>query len=192
MVSLNVRPSRPGAVPCIETRDLIRGAHPQLWLGAPAQGGLALPAAMPTADQLYAPRGVWLDEQRLIVADTGNHRVLIWHDIASAVSHAPADVVLGQPDFSSEGAQASGRGPRHGMRLPTGVLVHEGRLVVADAWNHRLLVWDSIPQSSGCAAGPRARPARCGVGDRESGRPVRAHDLLLAVRGSRWLRGAST
>ena len=31
------------------------------------------------------------------------------------------------------------------MRLPAGVLVHEGRLIVADAWHHRILVWDEVP-----------------------------------------------
>jgi len=28
---------------------------------------------------MYAPRGVWTDGERVVVADTGNHRVLIWH-----------------------------------------------------------------------------------------------------------------
>ena len=37
------------------------------------------------------------------------------------------------------------------MRLPTGVVVHDGRLVVADAWNHRLLVWDVVPAVSDLA-----------------------------------------
>ena len=37
------------------------------------------------------------------------------------------------------------------MRLPTGVLVHDGRLVVADAWNHRLLIWDRVPVASDVA-----------------------------------------
>jgi hypothetical protein len=118
-----------------------------VWLGAPALGGLMLPDASPTATHMYAPRGVWLDGERLVVCDTGNHRVLIWYDAASIASHAPADVVLGQPDFTTEGAQAGGRGPERGMRLPTGVLVHDGRLLVADAWNHRLLVWDVVPES---------------------------------------------
>ena len=78
----------------------------------------------------------------LIAADTGNHRVLIWHDPSTVSSHGDADVVLGQPDFTTEGAQAGGRGPEAGMRLPTGVIVHDSRLVVADAWNHRILIWD--------------------------------------------------
>lgn len=96
---------------------------------------------------MYAPRGLWLDDDVLVVCDTGNHRVLIWHGPPTQ-DHSDADVVLGQTDFEREGAQADGRGPANGMRLPTGVLVHDGRLVVADAWNHRLLIWNSVPQSS--------------------------------------------
>ena len=131
--------------------DLTGGSHPALWLGAPASGGLMLPNADPTPSHLYAPRGVWLDDDRIIVCDTGNHRVLIWYDIDRLDSHASADVVLGQADMTSEGAQAAGRGPARGMRLPTGVIIHEGRLVVADAWNHRLLIWDDVPDTSDVA-----------------------------------------
>jgi hypothetical protein len=121
--------------------------RPACWLGAEAPGGLALPAALPTAHQLYAPRAVWLDDRRVIVADTGNHRVLIWHE-PNPPAQAPADVVLGQVDASHEGPQSDGRGPELGFHLPTGVIVHDGRLLVADAWNHRLLVWDHVPERS--------------------------------------------
>ena len=108
---------------------------------------------MPMAHQVYAPRGVWLDDDCLIVCDTGNHRVMIWHGLDGGLpgSHTDADVVLGQPDFHTEGAQANGRGPENGMRLPTGVLVHEGRLVIADAWNHRILIWNVVPTESDTA-----------------------------------------
>lgn len=151
-ISLHARTSTGWSAPGpTGTADLTGGAHPAVWLGAPALGGLMLPDAQPTPSQVYAPRGVWLDAERLVVCDTGNHRVLIWHDPAALASHADADVVLGQPDFTTEGAQAGGRGPERGMRLPTGVLVHEGRLLVADAWNHRLLVWDSVPETSDVA-----------------------------------------
>lgn len=114
-------------------------------LGAASPGGLALPAATATASQLYAPRGVWTDGQRIVVADTGNHRVMIWHTWPD-VDGAPADVILGQPDRTSDGPAASGRGVAGGMNLPTGVTVIGRRLVVADAWHHRLLVWDLIPE----------------------------------------------
>ena len=54
-------------------------ARPVRRLGAASVGGLALPDASPTADHMYAPRGVWTDGTRVVVADSGNHRVLIWH-----------------------------------------------------------------------------------------------------------------
>ncbi|GAB4436811.1 MAG: NHL repeat-containing protein [Chloroflexi bacterium OHK40] len=114
-------------------------------LGAESPGGLALPAARPTPAQLYAPRGVFLDDERLIVADSGNHRVLIWHGLPAS-DGAGADLVLGQPDFLSEGPAAGGRGPANGLFLPTGVLVAAGRLYVADAWHHRVLVWERVPE----------------------------------------------
>ena len=104
-----------------------------------------LPDAMPSPTSLYAPRGVWSDGACLVVADTGNHRVLIWHEVPTA-DHAPADVVLGQDDFFSEGPNKGG--PSKGLNLPTGVLIDAGRLVVADAWNHRILVWEDVPKSN--------------------------------------------
>lgn len=99
-----------------------------------------LPDARPSASTLYAPRGAWLDGRRLIAADTGNHRVLIWNTLPSS-SGQPADVILGQPDATSEGPGL--------LHLPAGLLVDHGRLVVADAWHHRLLVWDAVPATSG-------------------------------------------
>jgi len=113
---------------------------PVAWLGAPSPFGLALPDAAPTPSTLYAPRGVCLTGEALVVADTGNHRVLIWREPAALADHAPADVVLGQPDMLSEGPGL--------LHVPTGVLVHDGRLLVADAWHHRILVWDELPAHS--------------------------------------------
>lgn len=112
---------------------------PIVWLGAPAPGGLALPDAQPTPSQLYAPRGVYHDDERLIAVDSGNHRVLIWSPPPQN-DHASANVVLGQDDFTSEGAKL--------FHLPTGVLVHHGKLLVADAWHHRVLVWNRVPERS--------------------------------------------
>jgi hypothetical protein len=122
-------------------------AAPVRRLGAASAGGLALPAAAPTAGQMYAPRGVWTDGERVVVCDTGNHRVLIWHSFPDH-DGAPADVVLGQPDFTSEGPNVAGTDATRGLNLPSGVGVVDGRLVVADAWNHRLVAWDDLPTES--------------------------------------------
>lgn len=123
------------------------GWSPRCVLGADSPGRLLLPPARPTAAWLYAPRGVWTDGTRVVVTDTGNHRVLIWHRLPTSDGE-PADVVLGQPDEHTEGPAAGGRGPANGLNLPTGVLVHGGRLLVADAWHHRVLVWDELPQTT--------------------------------------------
>jgi hypothetical protein len=133
--------------------DPADGWRPLTRVGVPAPHGLALPVARrPTRAQLYAPRGVFLGTDRgrdvLVVADTGNHRVLIWHDLPDR-DDQPCDVVLGQPDEFSEGPAAGNGDTKAGLHLPTGVLVHEGKLVVADAWHHRVLVYDRLPQSPG-------------------------------------------
>jgi hypothetical protein len=132
--------------------DVTGGWRATTWLGAPAPGGLALPAAHPTASWMYAPRGVHLGQlggqleghQILVVADTGNHRVMIWLSVPNE-DEQPCDVVLGQPDADSEGPACGGTSTAVGMFLPTGVLVHEGRLIVADAWHHRILIWNAVP-----------------------------------------------
>lgn len=110
-----------------------------IWLGAYSPGGLALPDARPSPSQLYAPRGVYLDDDWLVAADSGNHRILLWRGVPEA-DRSPACIVLGQPDFSSEGVKL--------LHLPTGVLVHQGRLVVADSWHHRVLVWHRVPEAN--------------------------------------------
>lgn len=122
-------------------------AKPLVWLGAKSPFGLALPDAHPSDSQLYAPRGIWIDDQRLIVCDSGNHRVMIWNQIPTD-DGAPADIVLGQTGFDTEGAAGSGCNIANGFKLPTGVQVIGNRLVIADAWHHRLLVWREIPRSS--------------------------------------------
>jgi hypothetical protein len=122
------------------------GWQPHVVLGAPAPGALRVPAGLATPTGMYGPRGVCLHDGGLIVADSGNHRVLIFHQVPTSAG-TPVDVVLGQPDAVTDAPNAGGR-PDRGMYLPTGVLVtRAGQLVVADAWNHRLLIWHDVPRA---------------------------------------------
>lgn len=118
--------------------------RPSVWLGAKSPFGIALPEAKPSPQTLYAPRGVFLNDDYLVAADSGNHRVLIWKGVPES-DEMPADIVLGQNDFFSEGARANNLSTEKGFHLPTGVKIFDGKLFVADSWHHRILVWNEMP-----------------------------------------------
>jgi hypothetical protein len=107
--------------------------------------------ARPRADTLFWPFGVGWDGSCLWVADTGNRRVLMWNGIPARCG-APADLVLGQSDFSCRD-ENSGHAPSSGsMRWPHAVTFPGGGLCVADAGNNRLMLWQSRPTSNGQAS----------------------------------------
>ncbi len=118
--------------------------QPILRLGADSSGGLSLPDSNPTPAQLSTPRGVFMRDDLFIVADTGNHRVLIWHGFPTEDGQA-ADVVLGQPDFYQQSIAGGENCVTNGLHTPTNILVIGNSLYVVDAWHHRILVWDHIP-----------------------------------------------
>ena len=90
----------------------------------------------------------------LAVADTDNNRVLIWNQIPTSVD-VPADVVVGQKDFTSGGINYGGNGTTpsaQGFRGPQGVWIQNGKLYVADSGNHRVLICNNIPTQNGQSA----------------------------------------
>jgi len=103
----------------------------------------------PSATTLRTPTGVATDGRILAVADTDNNRVLIWLSIPSN-NQAPADVVLGQPDFKT--VAVVNPPTASSLRGPQGVWIQDGRLFVADTFNNRVLIWNSIPTTNGKAA----------------------------------------
>ncbi|MGH9658313.1 MAG: hypothetical protein ACRD96_07195, partial [Bryobacteraceae bacterium] len=100
---------------------------------------------------LRLPTAVASDGQRLVVADTENNRILIWNTIPSS-NGVPADVVIGQDNFTSNAIPRGNVPNNKSMRGPQGVWLQGGRLFVADTQNHRVLVYNSIPTASGAAA----------------------------------------
>ena len=103
-----------------------------------------------TGNNLRLPTGVASDGVHVVVADTNHNRVLIWNRIP-ATNNAPADVVVGQPDFTSSGLPGNTPNAKS-MRGPQGVWIQNGRLYVADTQNHRVLIWNRIPGTNGVAA----------------------------------------
>src|ERR1019366_9413378 len=125
----------------IQPTFLATDGQPTLLVNAASSGTV-------TARSLGGGRNAMtIADGRLITADPGNQRVLIWNTIPLA-TRAPADVVLGQPDFTS-------RTPGNGlasMNAPGSVAVLDGKLFVSDTGNGRLLVFDPVPAASGVAA----------------------------------------
>lgn len=89
---------------------------------------------------LNRPVDVTSDGQRLIVADYGNNRVLIYNELPTK-NGAEADVVLGQPDFD----HAEAGGGRNRFKIPQGIFTDGTRLYIADSGNNRVLVYNQIP-----------------------------------------------
>ncbi|MBI3891996.1 MAG: hypothetical protein HY303_10755, partial [Candidatus Wallbacteria bacterium] len=103
-----------------------------------------------SAASLFEPIGVFSDGRRLFVADKFNNRVLIWNKIPTS-NQAGANVVLGQPDFTSATENNGGLGAAT-LKEPAGVFSDGRRLCVADSGNHRVLIWNSIPTSNQTSA----------------------------------------
>ena len=97
------------------------------------------------AQGLNSPEAAAIDASatpnRIYVADEDNNRVLGWRDAAAFTSGAPADLVIGQPDFlSSRCNGAAGTVSASTLCSPAGLAVDgAGNLYVADSHNHRAL-----------------------------------------------------
>ncbi|MBQ6318973.1 MAG: hypothetical protein IJI23_04205 [Lachnospiraceae bacterium] len=98
------------------------------------------------AKELNHPNGLATDGTHFVLCDTWNNRVLVWNSIPTC--NVQADVVLGQKDFTTF---SPGYGTDQ-VSWPVGVTFAGERLIVSDANNNRLLVWDSVPTENGTPA----------------------------------------
>ncbi|MBE9037319.1 hypothetical protein IQ246_19870 [aff. Roholtiella sp. LEGE 12411] len=116
------------------------------------QQQLVLPIA-PSPTVMFGPRGACLLSKTgpLWVSDTGHHRLLGWQNLPTT-DNQPADWVIGQPDFYHEGQNAKGTPGKATFSVPTGICACEKGLAVADAWNHRVLIWNNLPEDSNVPA----------------------------------------
>ena len=128
-----------------------------------------------TAATFRVPSGVAVDgNNQLYVADTGNHRVLVF-DGNAVFNGASAYLVFGQEDFNSA-ADASGG---EGLSAPTEIALDEldSWIFVVDAGNHRVVGYNGHSVSLRCAAAVIGQP------DIESCEPQAADVGLDAPNG---------
>ena len=102
-----------------------------------------------SATKIDGPQMVAFDEGRMFLVDEGNRRVLIWNSAPTAGNLTPAaDAVLGQSDFISKDFNCSATG----MDSIYAAWAVDGKLIVADTDNNRVLIWNTVPTSNGVAA----------------------------------------
>ena len=104
-----------------------------------------------TGSSQYQPQQIAIDASatphRLYLADSSNNRVLGWRNATSFSNGAPADMVMGQPDFNSSGCTAASA-----TRFcnPMGVAVDAaGNLYISDNSYSRVLEFNSPFASCG-------------------------------------------
>jgi hypothetical protein len=138
-----------GAAEVSPPRQLLAATGARVVLGGIASAGVLAEPVRPAPDSLFGPRGATMASPRgpLLVCDTGHHRLLVWRD-APHTDFAPADLVIGQPDFTCEGRNAKRGVGASTLNVPTGIAIGSGVLAVADAWNHRVLLWHGLPRAS--------------------------------------------
>ncbi len=98
----------------------------------------------------FGPGAVAAAGGKLVVSDLTNHRVLIW-DATPTADTAP-DLVLGQVDFTGTSPNAGATATANTLYEPAGVWTDGQRLVVNDAYNNRVLIWNTFPTENDQAA----------------------------------------
>jgi len=97
-----------------------------------------------TASNMQDPGGVWTDGTRLLVADTNNHRILVWNSWPTTPGQA-ADLVLGQSSLTAKAIATT----QSGLNSPLAVKSNGTQIFVADSLNRRVMIWNSWPTVNG-------------------------------------------
>jgi len=97
---------------------------------------------------LSHPNFIDTDGTRLVVADGGSNRVVIWNSLPTN-ANSTIDVVLGQTTFNDSSLHNPSNTT---LNDPVGLSIANGKLIVADnKWN-RLLIWNKIPNTTNTGA----------------------------------------
>lgn len=130
------------------------------------------------AEGMNNPTSVHSDGTRLVVADFGNNRVLIWNSIPTYTGQ-PADLVLGQTNFAGTSANRGTTVGQNTLNGPNSVFIYQSKLLVRDALNHRVLVWNTFPTTNNQNASVVIGQANFTAGSANRGGSAAANTLSL-------------
>ncbi len=125
-------------------------AEGSLVLGQPDFASATINNPIVSGSRLNSPRLLDSDGKRLVVADTRNHRVLIWNSLPRS-NEIAADVIVGQPTETTATMNTDGISARS-LYYPASARTDGTRLFVADTLNNRVLIWNKLPTSNYQAA----------------------------------------
>ncbi len=99
------------------------------------------------------PFGVFYDGDsgKLVITEYGNNRVLIFNSIPTS-NGVSADVVVGQTNFVGNGINQGGSPAANTLNHPEYAIIANGKLIVSDSENNRILIWNSVPTSNNASA----------------------------------------
>ena len=116
-----------------DARATIFLGQPDSASNTPNNGGVSAQSMGPSS-------GVAAFGNRLLVADPGNNRILVY-DATTLATHAAAIQVLGQPNFTSNALSAAAEG----LDTPYGIFADSTRLYISDAGNNRVVIYEGLP-----------------------------------------------
>ena len=133
----------PGGAGWDSTADYVLGQGGSFTSGTVNNGGLS-------ANSLQWPTSVYSDENRVYVADSMNHRVLIYNGVPGEAGwDSTADYVLGQGDVFNTNTANNGGTSANSLKSPEVVSTYGDRVYVGDVGNRRVLVYNGVPGSVG-------------------------------------------
>lgn len=101
---------------------------------------------------LTKPTGVWVDNDNLIIADSGNDRVVVHKGLPvknacdqnmtpgqTTAQNCSADLVIGKKGFTDLSSYSVSTDGESALKNPTDVLVKDSDLYILDSGNHRVV-----------------------------------------------------
>lgn len=124
----------------------VSGAQMDFVLG---QAGFTVnPLVAASASTFNLPYGIACISSRLYVADRGNNRIVVYDPAPSA--NVAASFAIGQPDLTTA-TPGTNYGAASYLKEPTQVSYGGSQFFITDSLNNRVLVFNSLPVSTGAA-----------------------------------------
>ncbi|HWA51881.1 MAG TPA: fibronectin type III domain-containing protein [Patescibacteria group bacterium] len=96
-----------------------------------------------SASEFSAPLQAYIDNNRLFVTEESNNRIVVFNSVP-ITNGGVADLVLGQPSFTSNSANEGEATSAYGFNKPRGILVYNNQLFVGDPINARVLIFNNV------------------------------------------------